>query len=205
MKLKICGVTGQRDLDLAQELGFDFCGFIFHPQSPRKVTPEHVASLKSGRLLRVGVFVDQDVAEIAHIMRLAKLDYAQLHGSQTPEDSCCLGTERVIRVLWPQKYASLEELEQDASAHKCAFFLLDAGISGGGSRCALDWGGLARLRLSAPWFLAGGLGPANVAEAIRVCRPWALDFNSGLEDSPGCKNHEKMRAAVLAARHEAQE
>lgn len=203
MNLKVCGMTRQRDLDLAREIGFDFCGFIFHPQSPRYLAPEQAASLKTGALLRVGVFVNQGVSEINNIMRAARLDYAQLHGAHSHEQVLQIGAERVIRVLWPQRYASLAELEQEANDYKCAFFLLDAGQGGGGSGCVLPWERLAGLRLSAPWFLAGGLNADNAAAATRACRPWALDFNSGLEDSPGLKNHKKMRAAVLAARCEA--
>lgn len=200
MKLKVCGMTRPSDLDLAQELGFDFCGFIFHPQSPRHVAPEFAATLKTEGLLRVGVFVNQGAEEIEHIMRVARLDYAQLHGPQTPEQVSRIGGERVIRVLWPQKYANLDELEEAASSYKCALFLLDAGQSGGGSGSTLAWESLAGLRMPAPWFLAGGLSAANAATAAKICHPWALDFNSGLEDRPGLKNNEKMRAAVAALR-----
>lgn len=193
-------MTRQRDLDLAQELGFDFCGFIFHPQSARHVSPEYAATLRTGVLLRVGVFVNQGVEEIEHIMRVAKLDYAQLHGPQTPEQVSQIGGERVIRVLWPQKYTDTDKLEQEAADYKCALYLLDAGQCGGGSGSSLAWESLAGLRLPAPWFLAGGLRADNAAAAAKICRPWALDFNSGLEDSPGLKNNEKMRAAAAALR-----
>lgn len=203
MKLKVCGMTRQDDIDVAQELGFNYCGFIFHPESPRHVTPKQAAALETGRLLRVGVFVNHTVAEILGIMRSARLDYAQLHGAQTHEQAGKIGEERIIRVLWPSKYASMAELEQEAADYKCAFFLLDAGKHGGGSGCVLPWELLRGLHLPAPWFLAGGLNAANAAEAARLCQPSALDFNSGLEDSPGCKNHNKMRAAALAARCEA--
>lgn len=200
MKLKVCGMTRQSDLDLAQELGFDFCGFVFHPQSPRHIPPERAATLKTGALLRVGVFVNQGAEEIEHIMRTAKLDYAQLHGPQTPEQVSQIGGWRVIRVLWPQKYANMDKLEKEAARYECALFLLDAGQSGGGSGAPLSWQSLAGLRLPAPWFLAGGLSAGNAVAAAKLCRPWALDFNSGLEDSPGLKNNEKMRAAITALR-----
>lgn len=194
-------MTRQEDLDLAEELGFDFCGFIFHPKSPRHIAPEKACALKTGNLQRVGIFVNQDVAEIISIMRTAKLDYIQLHGAHTPEHVRQIGADRVIRTLWPQKYYKAGALEQEAERYKCAFFLLDAGQAGGGSGQTLGWDKLSGLNLPAPWFVAGGLDAHNAADAAKTCNPWALDFNSGLEDSPGIKNHKKMLAAATAVRH----
>lgn len=200
MKLKICGVTRQEDLDVANSLGFDFCGFIFHAKSPRYIAPEASARLQSGKMRRIGVFVNQTASEILPIMQVARLDYVQLHGCQTPADCQKIGTERVIRVLWPQRYADAREMEKEAATYSCAFYLLDAGVEGGGSGQALDWRELAGLRLPAPWFLAGGLDPENIDSALAGCAPWGLDLNSGLEDSPGIKNHDKIRAAIAAVR-----
>lgn len=202
MKLKICGMKRQADLDCAARLGFDFCGFIFHEKSPRYCEPAAAAKLKTGKMARVGVFLNQEAAEIIKIMRTAKLDYAQLHGAQTERDALRIGKDRVIRVLWPQRYENMDSLRAEAAKWDCALFLLDAGQSGGGSGRSLDWGDLARLDLPAPWLLAGGLGAHNAREALERCSPWGLDFNSCLEDGPGLKNHDKMLAAVLAARQE---
>lgn len=202
MKLKICGMKEQADLSHAAELGFDFCGFIFHEKSPRNIQPERAAGLETGKMRRIGVFVNQKAEEINGIMRLARLDFAQLHGSQSSEDIRAIGPGRVIRVLWPARYATVRELEAEAERYECALFLLDSGASGGGSGTRIDWKALAGLKLPAPWILAGGLGPGNLAEALSLCKPWGLDFNSGVEDGPGIKNHAKMLAAVRAARQE---
>lgn len=202
MKLKICGLRKQADLDLAASLGVDYCGFIFHAQSPRSLSPAEADALESRGMTRVGVFVKQDSREILEIMRLARLDMAQLHGSQ--DAACCeaIGPERVIRVIWPERYATNEELEKAARemAPNCASFLLDAGMSGGGAGRALSWKDLARTSFSRPWFLAGGLCAQNIPLALTQCSPGGLDLNSGLESAPGLKCHAKMKAAVDAAR-----
>ncbi|MBD5553482.1 MAG: phosphoribosylanthranilate isomerase [Desulfovibrio sp.] len=198
MMLKICGMTRQADLDCAQELGFDFCGFIFHAKSPRHLAPQMAAGLQSGVMRRVGVFVEHEPGEILEIMRIARLDYAQLHGDYDREAVALIGAGRVIRVLWPQRYAAREAMLREAAKADCAWYLLDAGPSGGGSGAALAWRELAGLALPAPWFLAGGLAAGNVGPALAACSPHGLDFNSGLEQSHGCKSHAKMRAAVRA-------
>lgn len=203
MRIKFCGLRRQEDVDAAARLGADAAGFIFHPASPRACLPEAAAALSSPGLARVGVFVEQTEEEIARIMALARLDVAQLHGAQ--DTAACarrLGAERLWRVIWPRRYADAAALQAalDAEAPYCAAFLLDAGTGGGGSGCALDWAALEGLRRSRPWWLAGGLGPDNVAAALAACRPDGLDVNSGVEDAPGMKNREKMAAVMRAVR-----
>lgn len=206
MRVKFCGLTRQEDVDRAVALGADMLGFIFHARSPRAVQPEQVARLRSGGLARVGVFVEQDSEAIADIMRRARLDYAQLHGAQD-DDACArrIGAERIIRVFWPQRHAGLDDLlrAMRTAAPACAWYLLDAGLQGGGSGKTLNWQDLAALSradLPRPWLLAGGLDPAGVAQALTCCRPDGLDINSGVEDAPGIKNHEKMAAVLRAMR-----
>lgn len=201
MLIKFCGLTRQEDVDHAASLGAAMCGFIFHPRSPRGVTVAQAAALDSGAMLRVGVFVNQGADEIRRIMDEARLDYAQLHGHQSVECARAIGAERVIRVLWPDRYTHRALLYNDLqrNAEACAYYLLDAGLKGGGSGHKLDWSDLASLRPAHPWLLAGGLSAANVAMAVGMCAPAGVDFNSGVEDTPGCKNREKMAAAFMAA------
>ena len=206
MRIKVCGLTRQRDADAAARLGAAFCGFIFHPASPRHLTSQAAAAIDTAGMARVGVFVEQGADEILAIMEEARLDYAQLHGAQLhgAQDLACaerIGPSRVIRVLWPERYASRAELMADMEAHAqvCAWFLLEAGRGGGGSGRPQDWKRLAGLRSPRPWLLAGGLSPLNVASAVAECHPDGLDFNSGVEEAPGKKSPELLAAALTAA------
>lgn len=201
MRIKVCGLTRQRDADEAERLGADFCGFIFHPASPRFITPAAAAGLDTGRMARVGVFVGQGATEILAIMDEARLEYAQLHGAQDRACAERIGAARVIRVLWPGRHATRAALEAEMAAHAgaCAWFLLEAGLAGGGSGQAQDWSRLAGLAPPRPWLLAGGLTPANAAAAVAACAPDGLDFNSGVEEAPGKKSPELLRAALAAA------
>lgn len=201
MRIKVCGLTRQEDVDAAARLGAAFCGFVFHPASPRFVTPEAAAALDSGHMARVGVFVRQEAEDILSVMAAARLDYAQLHGVQSRACAERIGAGRVIRVIWPERCAGLRGLEAALAAHAgtCAWFLLEAGRSGGGSGRPQDWGRLAGLRSPHPWLLAGGLGPENAAAAVAACHPDGLDINSGVEEAPGKKNPELLAAAVAAA------
>lgn len=200
MRLKVCGITREEDAQRAAQLGYQYCGFIFHPDSPRHVTMEQAAAIDSGPLLRVGVFVQQGPVEIRAIMREARLHLAQLHGEQTAEEALAIGADQVIRVLWPERYATVEALEADASHQPCAFFLLDGGEEGGGGGLPLTWERLRTLRLPKGFFLAGGLGPHNVAEALEHCSPAGMDLNSGVESAPGIKDHNKMAAVAATLR-----
>lgn len=212
--IKICGLLTQADLDATggEEPAADFCGFVFHPSSPRYITPEAAAKLDSHGLLRVGVFVERNSATVARAAAAARLDCVQLHGGQLPEtgrelrsrlEENCGHTVRIIRVFWPNRFASLAELQTAMDAHTAYsdFFLLDAGLSGGGSGRRLDWHRLARLQSPLPWFLAGGLGPDNVAEALAAVQrfgngPDGIDLNSGLESAPGSKEPGRIRQVL---------
>ena len=198
MLLKVCGMTRQEDLRLASELGVDFCGFIFHPKSPRYIDPHTVGSLESGHMRRVGVFVGQEAEEIERIIDVARLDFAQLHGKQSVETARKVGAARVIRVLWPQRYCHKALLYREVCRHaeSCAMFLFDAGQSGGGSGQKINWGNLAGLSSPRPWLLAGGLNAKNVASAWEETGADGVDLNSGIEIEPGIKNPQAMREAV---------
>lgn len=197
-KVKICGLTRQSDAAACKELGIDFCGFIFHRPSPRNVAPETAVLLDVGSALRVGVFVDQSAQEIRHIMDFADLDMAQLAGDQDEEFCAEVGPARVIRVFWPERYKNAKDLEKDLDrfAGFTAYHLLDAGTSGGGSGRSLDFETIAGLNKPHPWFLAGGLGPHNLDQALERLSPFAVDLNSGVEPEPGIKSREKIEAAL---------
>lgn len=195
--VKVCGQTHLSSIDDSIALGARFCGFVFHPRSPRSISPGRAALLETGALKRVGVFVEQNAQEINDIMKSAKLDYAQLHGEQ--DHSCAreIGTDRVIRVIWPERYESLDTLqaEIDAWADDCVLYLLDAGQKGGGSGKRWRVTRADQLHFPHPWILAGGLSPENLAETLDSCKPDGIDLNSGVEMAPGLKCADKLRAA----------
>lgn len=191
MLIKICGMTDQALIDRAAALGAGMCGFIFHEPSPRDIAPAQAAMLDTHGMARVGVFVRQSVEEVRDAVREARLDFIQLHGGQTASFAAQFPAEKVIRVLWPPKYLTLEALQADidAFADTCGMYLLDAGM---GSGMTLDWPSLVGLRFPRPWMLSGGLGPDNIAEALAACAPYGVDVNSRLESEPGRKSPELM-------------
>lgn len=213
MVIKICGMRTSEAIQAAQRegKGADWIGFIFHPESPRAITADEAAALVSPDLKRVGVFVGQDIQNMAAVARKARLDGIQLHGNQSPEQLQALRSEVqsvfLIRVFWPDRYARREVLEQELERYApvADFFLLDAGINGGGSGRTLAWETLRRLHSPRPWLLAGGLTPGNVREAVHCLEEEnsglaGVDMNSGLEDRTGHKDCLKIEAALQALR-----
>ncbi|AGW12509.1 phosphoribosylanthranilate isomerase [Megalodesulfovibrio gigas] len=195
--VKVCGITRQEDADAAIAINASLLGFIFHPASPRAMTPAKARAICTGERMRVGVFVNQTPGEILDIMDDARLHLAQLHGDQ--DEACCLalGRQRVMRAFWPERHANLADFEAELArfAPFCRFFLFDAGASGGGHGKSLDWAALGRLKSPRSWFLAGGLSPDNVRQAVDACNPDGVDLNSGVEAAPGIKDPAKLAAA----------
>ncbi|MBA4358905.1 MAG: N-(5'-phosphoribosyl)anthranilate isomerase [Desulfovibrio sp.] len=211
--VKVCGITREADALLCAELGADLLGFIFHPGSPRNTTPEFPARLRLPGVRKVGLFVGQNPMEALGIMAAGRLDLAQLHGGQT-ESFCAvlaerMGPQRIIKVFWPEKAASLEafQAELDRYAPYCGMMLADAGTGGGGHGRAIGSDGenkgaeiLAQANFPRPWLLAGGLGPDNAVAMLAQFRPAGLDLNSGVESAPGMKDETRLRA-VFSALH----
>lgn len=194
---KVCGLTRPEDVERCAALGVDFTGFIFVPSSPRAVTPGFVASLPRGPARRVGVFAGAAPDEMLGVAKAAKLDFFQLHGGESPKVCERLGAERVIKVLWPET-CTPEALHDDMErfAPVCAFFLLDAGKTGGGSGNCQSFDRLSGLASPRPWLLAGGLGPRTLETALTVCSPDGIDLNSALETSPGIKDAGLLEQAI---------
>jgi phosphoribosylanthranilate isomerase len=188
--LKVCGITRQEDATVCEQIGVDFCGFVFHPASLRYVTPEHVSTIQTNHCKRVGVFTTLDPREITKIMEVARLDYAQLHGRQGDEVVRAIGGERVIRVRFPEQLGASSQTisAEPANGPHVAYTLFDSGY---GTGKTFDWGllsGAAR-----PFFVAGGLNAKNIPELLSVCRPDGLDVNSGVEVAPGIKSATLIR------------
>jgi phosphoribosylanthranilate isomerase len=200
--VKVCGLTRVEDGRAAAAAGADAVGFVFWPRSPRVVAPERAREIASALppfVARVGVFVDEDPAAITRIAQQVGLDVVQLHGDEPLADLDRL-PRRVVKAL---RLGDGARAAIGAWSARGAGILLDAGMPGqpGGTGRRLDWPAVRALRDSAPWLmLAGGLDASNVAEAIRVASPDAVDVSSGVESAPGVKDPERVAAFVRAAR-----
>lgn len=197
-KIKLCGLTRPEDITAANALEPDFVGFVFAPKSRRCVTAEQAKALRnrlSPAIQAVGVFVDEEPERVAALLEDGIIDLAQLHGREDENylERLRALTEKPIIQAFPIK--TPEDLER-AQSSLADYILLD---SGAGTGITFDWGLLTSVRR--PYFLAGGLGPDNVVQAIRTLHPWGVDVSSGIE-TRGMKDFHKMAAFVAAVRKE---
>lgn len=209
IRVKICGMTRLADALCAAEAGVDALGFIFHEKSPRSITPEKAREIIAGLPLfvaAVGVFVNMDPARAAAIIEACGLDYAQLHGEETPAYcQSLLAASPACRLIKALRIGGPREsgLNPAAYAECASALLLDtyAPKAHGGTGAAFDWGLIPSLELNQPFLLAGGLHPGNVEEAVQaVPAVYGLDASSGLEDAPGIKNHTLIRQFLARVR-----
>lgn len=198
-RVKICGITNEGDAALSARLGADLLGFIF-ADSPRRVAGAEAASVVR-RLpafqQTVGVFLDASPSEVVATCAEAGLDYAQLHGGESP-DECGLVQEAGVPVIKVLTIRSRDDLGTAKRYSDVAGFLLDRPRGGP----MFDWVIAAEAveTLEAPVFLAGGLTPGNVAAAIAAAGPYAVDVGSGVERAPGQKDAYRLAAFLNAAR-----
>lgn len=195
VKVKICGLTNLEDALAAAECGADALGFIFAP-SPRQVTPEQVARIVAGLppfVVKVGVFKDTELKTIQDTMSYCGLDLAQLHGSEPPE-YCEALYPRTIKAFRAVDSSFLVEMAR----YRASAYLLDGPRPGSGQ--PPDWELARRAALQKRIILAGGLTPESVAQAISLVRPYGVDVSSGVESSPGRKDHKKLAAFIRAAK-----
>ncbi len=204
IKVKICGITNSEDARAAVEAGADALGFVLHRKSPRCVPMDVVKAIVAALppfVLPVGVFVNEEAATVREVMDQCGLALAQLHGEETASYCETLGRPilRAIRLRGPGDLLALAEYKGRAQVRG---FLVDAFSEKeyGGTGQVADWGLAAEAAKSAQILLAGGLTPENVQEAIRQVRPYGVDVSSGVEASPGKKDHAKVGAFIRAAR-----
>ncbi|SHK30649.1 phosphoribosylanthranilate isomerase [Thermocrinis minervae] len=199
MKVKFCGLTREEDVSKAVSLGVDYVGFILYPLSKRYVRPERLKELfkVAEDAKKVAVFVEPSYEEV----KLA-LDYGadliQLHGDESIDFARKIGMERVIKAFRVKQDFSIDQRWKEAYA-----ILLDTyqeGLYGGTGR-TFDWS-VARRFVEGGFriFLSGGLNPQNVQAAVKEVRPYAVDVSSGIEKSPGVKDHKKMEEFMHAVK-----
>jgi len=199
LKIKICGLTRIEDVKDAVAAGVDAIGFVF-TDSPRRVSAQQAAQLcryVPAGVLRVGLFLNQTRDEVTRVLSVIKPDILQFHGSES--EQFCMGFDiPYLKAVAMKDEQSVPQAERDYPS--AAGLLLDSHEvdKPGGSGKAFDWS-LSQAPVKQVW-LAGGLTADNVCAAIRAVKPYAIDVSSGVEESPGHKDLNKMNAFVLAAR-----
>jgi phosphoribosylanthranilate isomerase len=200
--VKICGITNMEDAAAAVAAGADVLGFNFYKPSPRYITPQHAREIVQrfpSVVLKVGVFVNEELADVQTIMRAAGLGALQLHGDESPEYCTKFPGWYVIKTFAVNDTFDV----QAAETYDVDAIMLDTKHNHlrGGTGRVFDWSVARQAALTIPeLYLAGGLSPENVENAIKTVRPYAVDACSSLEDRPGKKNAERMREFVNAVR-----
>ena len=197
--VKICGITSRADALAAVEAGADALGFNFYRPSPRYISAETTREITNqlpNSVLKVGVFVNEELESVIRIIAEAGLSAVQLHGDESPEYCHKLAGSYVIKV-----FRAGDDFDIDAYAVDAIMLDTKDDLLRGGTGRVFDWSIAQQTNNSAPvLFLAGGLSPENVATAITTVHPYAVDACSSLEISPGRKDHARMRAFVAAVR-----
>lgn len=197
-KIKLCGLSRPCDIEVANELKPDYIGFVFAPKSKRYVTPEKAMKLKQmlmPEIQAVGVFVNEELQNVAKLLQDNIIDIAQIHGGEDEEYIARLRqlTDKpIIKAFRIKTSSDIEKIEQCSAD----YVLLD---SGAGTGTVFDWNLIQNI--AKPYFLAGGLDSDNVADAVKTLCPYAVDVSSGIETS-GLKDKTKMAAFVAAVRKE---
>lgn len=195
-QIKLCGLRRPEDIEAANRLKPEYIGFVFARKSKRYVDPETALSLKkslSPSINAVGVFVNEELSVVAGLLSRGIIDMAQLHGSESEEYITELKKATGKPVIRAFKVATPEDVEA-AVGSSADHILLDAGAGDG---VTFDWSIVKNV--GRPFFLAGGLNPLNVAEAVEAVHPFAVDVSSGIE-TDGFKDIDKMAAFVKAVR-----
>ncbi len=219
IQVKICGIANVEGADAALRAGADFAGLVFHPHSPRNVTPDKAAQLAArlrGRTRVVALLSDPTDEEVDRALAVAKPDFIQLHGLESPERVAALRGrfgKPVIKALAVADASDLACVPAYESVADMLLFDAKAPLSAareGGHGAAFDWKLLRGRIFKRPWLLAGGLNADNVARAIRTAEAPGVDVSSGVESAPGVKSPEligafiaSVRSAQFAAEHSA--
>jgi phosphoribosylanthranilate isomerase len=201
-KVKICGITNLEDALAACEAGADALGFVFAEEArarKRYIEPEQAAAIIAQLppfVTAVAVCVNPPPERLQEYLSFAHV--VQLCGEETPEDYRSVA-DRVIKVFHAGPGFAVESM----TGHPARAYLLDAQVAGahGGTGTTCDWTTARKAAtLDKPVILAGGLTPENVAEAVRIVRPYAVDTSGGVEASPGKKDHERLRTFIRTAK-----
>jgi phosphoribosylanthranilate isomerase len=201
VKVKICGITSLEDARAAAEAGADALGFVFFDKSPRSISIPAAAGIMRqlpGLIVKVGVFVNAPEDLVLRAVGDCGLNLLQFHGDESPEYCVQFGvmSMKAFRIRDANSLENLQEYATDA-------WLFDSYVADklGGTGETFNWNvALEAQRLGRPIFLAGGLTPENVAQAVQHVNPYAVDVSSGVEVGPGRKDHAKVKRFIDAAK-----
>lgn len=211
--IKICGLTDEEAVETAAEAGADFLGFVFFPKSPRAVTADRVVEMTADlppdiwdEVKTVGLFVDPEDADLDAVFRVLRLDVVQLHGHETPERVEFIRLEYGVEVIKAIGVATADDLDAAKPYAGVADYLLfdakpPAGADRpGGNAVSFPWEVMQQWQddTGTPWFLAGGLTPETVAEAMRQSGAPGVDVSSGVEVAPGEKDPALVAGFIAA-------
>jgi phosphoribosylanthranilate isomerase len=211
--VKICGITSLEAADAVIAAGAAFGGLVFHPRSPRFVTPDAAQALAArlrGRLKIVALIADMDDAGIEAVVKAAHPDLLQLHGSESMDRAAAIRSRFGLPIIKALAVADAGDLAVAPAYEAVADMLMfDArppkgAERGGGHGAAFDWKLLSGRVFTKPWFLAGGLTPDNVARAIALSGAKLVDVSSGVESAPGIKSAVRIAQFAAAAREKVQ-
>jgi phosphoribosylanthranilate isomerase len=207
VEVKICGLSEAAHVDVAVNAGAALTGFVFFPRSPRNVTIEQAAALTARvpeGVRKVALTVNADDAFLAEIVADAGIDTLQLHGDEDAARVRAVRATFGLPVIKALPVSSAEDVAAHVYAEVADMLLFDAkppadATRPGGNALTFDWDLLKGADFRVPWLLAGGLTPENVADAIRSTGAVMVDVSSGVEETPGHKSAEKIRAFIKAA------
>ncbi len=192
--IKVCGIKSIEDAKLVEKLGFNAIGLNFYPGSKRYIPPEEAKKIsKATRIKKVGIFVNENPGKVVEIYREVNLDLIQLHGDEPAEYIKKLPPQTVIKALHADENLQ-KRIEEYINLPLFAILVDTPSKSYGGSGRRFEWEKFSFLaKLDFPIIIAGGLNPDNFCEAVRIFKPFGLDFNSGVEMEPGKKDPVKLR------------
>ncbi len=200
VKVKICGITNLKDAELAVRYGADALGFVF-AESPRRVNPDTVREI-AGAIgpftTLVGVFVNQTADGILKTASSCRLDALQLHGEESPDFCRKLAPYKVIKTF---RMGSLFSIQTPKKYPVDAYLFETEGAGRGGTGRTWEWEKLPRKKVTRPFLVSGGLNPANVARAVQILKPYAVDVSSGVEAKPGAKDPVLLQKFIQNAKN----
>ena len=201
VKVKICGITNMEDAKIAVKLGADALGFVF-ASSPRRISEDRAYEIIRELppfTLSVGVFVNDQLTRVNQIIKKCNLNIVQFHGDESPDYCGHFEGMKVIKAFRVRNSDSLRVL----SNYRVDGFLLDTYIEGkmGGTGVSFDWDLVRLLKdFREPIILSGGLSPDNVAEAVKMVKPYAVDVSTGVESTPGKKDPQLVKEFIRRAK-----